>query len=73
MRAGGVFFIYAVSIHRDAKRGLKKARGNILSPPLHSIAIVIRNDVDDGVVYGVQRIICADFFYMRQGATRPRL
>ena len=68
------FFIYAVSIHRDAKRGLKKARGNILSPPLHSIAIVIRNNIGNGTTfYGLQRIICADFSYMRQGTARPRL
>lgn len=52
MRAGGVFFIYAVSIHRDAKLELKKARGNIfLSPPLQSIATAVRNDVGNGASY----------------------
>lgn len=68
------FFIYTVSIHINAKRWLKKARGNIfLSPPFQSIATAVRNDVDYGVFYGLQRIICAAFFYMRQGAMRPRL
>lgn len=51
MRAGGVFFIYAVSIHINAKHWLKKARGNILSPPLQSIATAVKNYVGNGVSY----------------------